>query len=475
MTRLLVDDHRALLAALVLGGAAGATLWLNALAPVVLVLALLMLGVGLYKPDLMIPAVYISILLDQVGRFDFYLGPIPMTLAKLSVLATMGVWLVHAVAYRKALIRPTPFTPGLIAILVTMMVSTVAARSLDGERAFLFIVSVGLLAVLVHVIDAIGNPRNLQGVLRVLAVATVGLMLYTLMSGVRVEDMFFDGRQAGTLGDPNEWCALLLVTCPLFMGALAHDRHPLAPPLLALLTFLFPLLVFQSLSRAGFAAMLLLSPFLIYLLWPWRRYGWIAVVAALLYVPMVVDTELLTGRYETLLSEDSVVTDGSIAVRSVLARTAIALFLERPFLGVGLGMFPLEATLYTSGHAYMKVAHNTFLTVAAEQGLVGLLSHGFLLLVVGTVCARMLRRATTPRMRRLAAGVPISLAGVAVMALTLDLMTFTPIYVVLGLALVIRGALEEERAEALAASDGPEPLDVAEAPGAGEPGEHQVA
>src|SRR5690606_24948633 len=130
--------------------------------------------------------------LDQVGRFDFAIGPIPMTLAELSVMATIAVWLVHAVSHRKPLIRWTPFTPGLLAILLTMIISLAAAAFVDVQRTFVAIVSVTLLAILVHIVDAIGTKENIRGVLRLLAIAMVGIMLFALLSASRIEDIYFD-------------------------------------------------------------------------------------------------------------------------------------------------------------------------------------------------------------------------------------------------------------------------------------------
>lgn len=444
MTTLLLSEERRVVAAVaLLGATAGAALLVHPLAPLALIGGALLLAIGLYKPDVMVPLIFVCVLLDQVGRFDFSLGPIPMTLAKLSVMATMGVWLVHAVAHRRPLVRATPFSAGFAAMLVTMVVSLAAARHLQMEDAVVTVVSIALLATLVHVVDAIGTAESLHGLIRLLATAMVGVMLYALLSGQRIEDIYFDGRQSGLMGDPNEWCALLLVTCPFFMGGLAHDRHPASLPLLGLLTFLFPLMVFQSLSRAGFLTLLALSPVLVYLVWPRRRLVWIGLAAALLYVPMAVDLELLAERYGSLVDEQAASTDGSLTVRSVLARTAIALFLAHPILGVGLGMFPYESTLYTSGDAYMKVAHNTYLTIAAEQGLLGIASHAFVAGCVALYCWRLVRRASDPPSRRLAVGLSVSLAGVAAIAFTLNLITFSPAYLVLGLGLVVGRAIDK--------------------------------
>jgi exopolysaccharide production protein ExoQ len=84
-------------------------------------------------------------------------------------------------------------------------------------------------------------------------------------------------------------------------------------------------------------------------------------------------------RFGTIPTE---ITQGTLHERTNIWREGLATFAEHPFIGIGSNMF---TTVTTSG----KAAHNSFLSILVELGLVGLLLFGF---IIAIVVARALGR-----------------------------------------------------------------------------------
>ena len=120
------------------------------------------------------------------------------------------------------------------------------------------------------------------------------------------------------------------------------------------------------------------------------------------------------------------------------------LFLENWLLGAGPGNFA-RATGFVSITGKLRPAHNSYLEVAGEMGLVGLVA----LAVFGlTVFASLWRsQALTPRTadRNRVLGAGLGLLALCLMAATLGLLTFSMAYLMLGLALAIGWQARLER------------------------------
>jgi O-antigen ligase len=110
-------------------------------------------------------------------------------------------------------------------------------------------------------------------------------------------------------------------------------------------------------------------------------------------------SELMAQRYSTLqrlLLEEKV-----WAGRIDIWRAAVTVFTERPLTGVGAGNFAFVSPYYSYYAALIAatredggggVAHNVFLSVLAETGMIGLLLFGALLLSAYALAWRLLKR-----------------------------------------------------------------------------------
>jgi len=278
--------------------------------------------------------------------------------------------------------------------------------------------------------------------MRFMAIFTILFLSWTLFTQ-RKEGWFatlnqsWQQRTSGAFGDPNAWSTALIVICPMILCALAVDRHKLATPLFVALMVLFPACIVQSMSRAGLLAFLVTLPGLVYALRERRSWMIVAAIALIPLAPFIINIDAVLLRYRTLLDPtlEADLGHGSLRERAALLEAGIKIFSENPWLGVGTGLFRVHASYVSAGEVW-KIAHNSYINVAAEQGLPGLLSHAFFGFQLYRAAWNAATRGQTAYLRAVGQGFLLSLLGFSAMALTLNLATFASAWYMLSLGLV---------------------------------------
>lgn len=200
-------------------------------------------------------------------------------------------------------------------------------------------------------------------------------------------------RSYSTLPHPNVLAFLMLVcsNLALFM-ALRQYQYP-ARLFFATLTILFSLALLTSLARLGIVLWLVSTAVIVALnlknLHLSSRKGLKvgAVLGAILILTAL--TPPLYSLFSGLVDMDA----PTVAKRIELARVAVSLWLENPVSGVGLGNFVVRLGEIPSPEwvRFLQPAHNTYLLVLAEVGIIGLAFWGTLagLALVRTYQVRM--------------------------------------------------------------------------------------
>ncbi len=201
----------------------------------------------------------------------------------------------------------------------------------------------------------------------------------------RSNDFHFYFRANSLFWDPNIYGRYLALAAVLVLAVVMWTREPRRLALLAatLATLLAGLVV--AFSQTSFIAVLVGSAVLIGLRW---RAGWTAVLAPLALAAALVAVIALGGTSEAE-DEASEVSSG----RTTLAEGGWKLFRERPLLGQGSAAFS-EAfgELEQVAEGQTTVSHNEPITVAAEQGVVGLLVYAGLLAAAAWTLVSGMRR-----------------------------------------------------------------------------------
>ena len=228
-------------------------------------------------------------------------------------------------------------------------------------------------------------------------------------------------RATGTFDQANYYASVLqLALLPAIALLLSRARNWL---LLIPVGAAFAGLAF-SLSRGatlGFAVGLLV-------LLSWNRARWIGGLLVVLVIATtvanvnpIVKSQQFTTVEERLSTLGQANEETSTNSRPRIWAAAIAETEAHPFLGIGLNQFvgvSLRHDLTERGHP-LENAHNIFLSLAVETGLLGL---ACFLLFLATVARRSIAalRATSPEARGIAVGLVATLTGFFVQGMTVN-------------------------------------------------------
>jgi O-antigen ligase len=216
--------------------------------------------------------------------------------------------------------------------------------------------------------------------------------------------------------DPNIYGRYLALVAVVAMSALLWARERKSLILLTALVFVLWLGLFPTFSQSSFAALLAGLAVLAALKWSLR---W-TLVAVGAFVVLGVLVVLLTGGRASL---DRVNIDTS--GRANLVSGGIHLFAQRPIYGYGSGSFPKAYREHVETHkAPVSVSHTEPITIAAEQGLLGLAAYIALVLTALWTMAGGLRSSLLSR----ADSAALSIGRAAILATFTALIVHTMAY-----------------------------------------------
>lgn len=412
-------------------------------------IALVAVVLSVRHPALILLAVYFSLLMENVASTGVIFAGLPLTTSKLTVLAAIGVFSLNAALTGRPLVRWTPVTAGLLAMLGSMLLSL--AGSLYPRAALTDMAGLVMLSAMLHLVAQALRPEDFKVVFRVMTLALLVVMVTALVQTphetIEGIESTWRYRSVGTLLDPNEWATVVVMVGSLLIGFLVEDKHPLSRALLFALATMMPVAVVQSLSRAGLLSFLLVLPGLIWLLRKQWRLLLPAGLTGAAIAAATIDFHSVLLRARSLLdpSVESSLGNASLSQRRDLMFMAMDLFKEHWLTGVGVGMFKHYSGILNPGGESL-VAHNTYLNAAAEQGIVGLITHGLtgvLLLYMGY---RLARHGPTAFYRSAGMGFLLSMIGFGAMAATLNLVTFSIAYFVIGVGVALHFSAEQPEA-----------------------------
>jgi putative inorganic carbon (hco3(-)) transporter len=225
----------------------------------------------------------------------------------------------------------------------------------------------------------LGAVRRREQLVYVLAAFVLGAVL-SAMYGIVVPVAATSadaGRLAGSVGDPNDQASVLVAAIPLAFGLAGIARRSPGLRLLALLGVVLSLVgVFNTLSRGGLVSLGCVMVAGVIFGGRWRRWA----------VLLLVVGSLGTLAYFTLIapaSSTARITSSDTSGRSDLWRIAERMFEAHPITGIGSGNFQnteihyigTPGAIHSAGLIVVSphVAHNIYLQLAAELGIVGLL------------------------------------------------------------------------------------------------------
>lgn len=260
------------------------------------------------------------------------------------------------------------------------------------------------------------------------------LLSCTAAGAVAVIDFLADGgRAAGPLADPNDLAFFLIAALPFAL--VATRRSAVMTLACAACGAVLVVATFATFSRGallGLAVMVVVA-LLLGAVRLTTVLGVGAVAAVVLGLLWASNADLV----DRSLQEKEHVAAANIDLRVVTTTVAAGMTVDSPLLGQGPGGFEAALPRFvpdgTTG-VQQTVAHQMYLDVSAELGLLGL--GAFLaVLVLGTRGA--LRARLLPDRRRLADAVVIALSGTLVSACFLSEQFYLPVWLLVALGLAL--------------------------------------
>lgn len=372
------------------------------------------------------------LLFVALAPFEDYANSVSGQSVKLAGLLLFAAWGLRLVADTS---RERLRHPGVRAAVALLFV-VLAAAILHGnppygtEVVIRYVSFIGAFVVLVDVLRSTLAPRLVAQVyvLSCAAAAVCGLF-ESLVQG--------DYRAAGPLGDANDFAFFLVAAIPLALALRTYGRRRLwlACALVSLAA------VAGSLSRGAALGLVVVAVWAV--LAGHIRPRTAAMTAGFVAVSLAVVAFLVPALVAEKLQAKNKVAATNVEERRIRWLVTAEMTADYPLLGIGPGGFRTHYDRYVGerdpnpAHE-LAVAHQMYLEVAAELGLVGL--GAFLLVgVAGWRSARVVARGGGGD-AALAAGVQAAILGMAVAAIFLTEQYYLPVWLLpaTGIALDLR-------------------------------------
>jgi putative inorganic carbon (HCO3(-)) transporter len=397
--------------------------------------ALAALGAVVLLVLVLVWAEAVLLLLVAVLPWEDLLAYPTETISAVKILGLLlaGAWTIRALGRHSEVRLPPTLVPvAIFGLLVgaSLVLSPDPVAGLDKTlRYVLFIVFFFL------VVQLTGDRASVRRILRVLTLAASGAAAWALVA-------FLGGeldRAAGPIQDPNDFAYLMATVLPLaaFLFAEEPRRRVLWGACLALM-------LGATLATLSRGALVGLAALLVWALAS-RRVAIVGVLGGLVTLGAVV---LVALFFWSPLIEERVAQKGRIAEQNTASRLAFwdaasRMAYDHPIVGVGPARYGEETDTYLLANPSGledPVVHNSYLEIAAEDGIPALLA--FLVYLAGSwmLLARAGRRSETAGDRegvRLATALQAAFVVAVVSAAFLSQQLALPLWLVGALAVAI--------------------------------------
>ena len=236
-----------------------------------------------------------------------------------------------------------------------------------------------MVIIFILMVNLIDTRQRIFSLWKLVVVCGAALGVGAIRSYVKgeftVKGLRIEGFVGGMFENPNDLATALNLLLP-FAVALTHISKGLARLFYLGCAAVLTVGVLVTLSRGGFLGLIASCVVLLLKLGRGRRLKTI-LVAALICGTLLAVMRGYVARIATIFIAEQDQTGSSQQRRELLARAA-TIAINRPLIGVGMGNFHIYSI-------HDKPAHNAYLEIAAELGVMGLIAY---LIVIFAHCAR---------------------------------------------------------------------------------------
>jgi O-antigen ligase len=363
-------------------------------------------------------------------------------------LACLPFALAH-MAFRLAPLRLNAVFPALAAVFVIEMFSYFSHGGTLGDPALTNRVSMLLLFFLIiALVDSIGRLRRVI----LIMIGSVAIAAVYVVRDWQFNRMYADYRPGGISGDAN-YFALCASACMLLSLQLALSR-----PTRWEKRYLYGCLAITSVaflmaaSRGGFVG---LAIGLLFLMFRSGRGVRTMLLIGLVIAPLLV---LVPNTSIQRIFHPGTGEDEAVDARHVTWMAGLRMIEAHPIGGIGLNRFRSLVLSYegTNDKPVQSLAHNTYIEVAAELGIPGLLAYLALIWSGFRALNRAARLKGQPVLREAAIGFQAAMIAATVCATFVSASWFRFLWLVLLLPACLP-TIEQRFVRRVAATDASEP------------------
>jgi putative inorganic carbon (HCO3(-)) transporter len=340
---------------------------------------------------------------------------------QLALLVTVGIWLARSIADKRRL--GIPWTPVYVPLAIFIFAASLSLwTALEPGTTLTELakwIEVLIVIALVVSLGQTGGPTWIAAAVIISAAVQAIIGVYQFFGGSGAPPLWILDyryfRAFGTFGQPNPFGAFMGLTLPLALGMSYGAAQTAQRAYLDYRRFSDKARRQQAISSGVYAVLALIGAGIIGvgLLASWSRGAWLGAVAALLvmvlfapkrrWLGVVMVTLLTLGLWLSLITglapeslvarftdftqdltgyEDvrgQVINDANYAVLERLAhwQAALGMAADAPWLGVGFGNYEAAYPRYALMNWPIALghAHNYYLNLLAETGLIGLLGY----------------------------------------------------------------------------------------------------
>src|SRR5215471_16868138 len=292
----------------------------------------------------------------------------------------------------------------MLAVLIALSVALLPLATAPGDSyEMLSDPFLKVITIFVLMINLIATRRRLTSILNVIVVVGSLMALAAVRSYIAGDftpkSTRIAGMVNGLFGNPNDLATSLDLLIPFALALALINRGGKR---------LFYLLcgaaltagVVVTFSRGGFLGLLAMAAFCAWKLGRFRKGATALVLAATIAIFIVAVPASYSGRLGSIFNVDSDAT-GSAQARLDLLVRASEVAASHPIIGVGLGNFHI----YSIGE---QKAHNSYLEIAAELGIAGLIAYLIILFSPFRYLRRIERGSAGDRSRSETAGTAVA-------------------------------------------------------------------
>ena len=350
--------------------------------------ALLAIGTAIYSPALGLAVLAFSYPFDLTT----YAGPLKLTTSEALLLILTAVLVGRHLLRNPPPIYRSPLDLAVLLFAGSTLLSLLGLTGFYSDQLVAQVKAAGGFLLFFLVTQSLGERRDAWLVMTAAVGAGLIIAMETVVSFLQTGGINVLDRATGNLIDPNLFAGYLVLLIPLALGIGIAMRWRGGPLLSALAMLVLGGALVATLSRGGWIGMVLGLSTLVLLL-PRRRRIVLGVTVGVVAVMLIGAVGPIAARLGTGAGASPL---GTFMARVPIWQAAASMFVQHPIFGIGVNNFQNFIDNYdpTLG---VNQAHDLFLNIATERGIIGIATFLFLLFVFFRTIARALKTAIAPR------------------------------------------------------------------------------